>query len=105
MAAVQRQKSGRSMAEPILRFPADAPKRPAGVALGLLARLKQRRRFVLLVLIPAIASIAVLSIYLSGGRYVTTDNAYVGAQKILITPDISGKIGKVTVREGDRVKS
>jgi membrane fusion protein (multidrug efflux system) len=42
--------------------------------------------------------------YLNGGRYVTTDDAYVGAQKVLITPDISGKIEKVVVKEGQQVK-
>ena len=42
--------------------------------------------------------------YLNGGRYVTTDDAYVGAQKVLITPDISGKIEQVVVREGQHVK-
>jgi membrane fusion protein (multidrug efflux system) len=47
--------------------------------------------------------IAGLVFYLNGGRYVTTDDAYVGAQKVLITPDISGKIEKVVVREGQRV--
>jgi membrane fusion protein, multidrug efflux system len=41
--------------------------------------------------------------YLGGGRYVTTDDAYVGAQKVLITPDISGKIERVVVREGQQV--
>jgi membrane fusion protein (multidrug efflux system) len=35
---------------------------------------------------------------------VTTDDAYVGAQKVLITPDISGKIEKVVVKEGQQVK-
>ena len=39
----------------------------------------------------------------NGGRYVTTDDAYVGAQKVLITPDISGKIEKVVVKEGQQV--
>jgi multidrug resistance efflux pump len=29
--------------------------------------------------------------YLASGRYISTDNAYVGAQKVLITPDISGQ--------------
>ena len=33
----------------------------------------------------------------------TTDDAYVGAQKILITPDISGKIINVAVKEGQQV--
>ena len=41
--------------------------------------------------------------YLHGGRYVTTDDAYVGAQKVLITPDISGKIVSVAVKEGQTV--
>jgi membrane fusion protein, multidrug efflux system len=44
-----------------------------------------------------------LGIYLSGGRYISTDNAYVGAQKVLITPDISGKITHIAVREGQHV--
>jgi membrane fusion protein (multidrug efflux system) len=44
-------------------------------------------------------------IYLMGGRYISTDNAYVGAQKVLITPDISGKVIHVAVREGQHVKA
>jgi membrane fusion protein (multidrug efflux system) len=62
------------------------------------------RRTLLLVVLPAIAVIAGLVFYLNGGRYVTTDDAYVGAQKVLITPDISGKIDKVVVKEGQQVK-
>ena len=38
-----------------------------------------------------------------GGRYITTDNAYVGAQKVLITPDVAGKVINVFVREGQHV--
>jgi membrane fusion protein (multidrug efflux system) len=36
---------------------------------------------------------------------VTTDDAYVGAQKVLITPDISGKIISVAVKEGQQVST
>ena len=43
-----------------------------------------------------------LRFYLSGGRYISTDNAYVGAHKVLITPDISGKVISVLVREGQQ---
>src|SRR6202042_1883435 len=56
-----------------------------------------------LVVLPLVLLIAGFTFYLSGGRYVTTDDAYVGAQKVLITPDISGKIEKVVVREGQLV--
>ncbi len=45
-----------------------------------------------------------ISISLSG-RYISTDNAFVGAQKVLITPDISGKIARVMVAEGQRVNA
>ena len=45
-----------------------------------------------------------VAFYLSGGRYISTDNAYVGAQKVLITPDISGKIVHVAIVEGQHVK-
>jgi membrane fusion protein (multidrug efflux system) len=68
-----------------------------------MAGMRRHRRFLLLVVLPILAVIGGLVFYLNGGRYVTTDDAYVGAQKVLITPDISGKIDKVVVREGQQV--
>lgn len=93
------------MADPVLKFPGDqtAPASDAAKA-AKSGRFNKRRRLVLLVVLPLIAGTAGLAFYLSGGRYMTTDNAYVGAQKVLITPDISGKIAKVVVREGQRVQ-
>ena len=93
------------MADPALKTVTDPtlkivtePKQKAGQKLS-----RGRLRLVLLVVVPLIAAIAGLTVYLYGGRTISTDNAYVGAQKVLITPDISGKIAKVTVREGQRV--
>jgi membrane fusion protein, multidrug efflux system len=81
--------------------PVEAP--PAAKS-GLAARFDRKRlRMVLLVGLPAFAVLIGLGFYLSGGRYISTDNAYVGAQKVLITPDISGKIDKIVVREGQHV--
>ena len=60
-------------------------------------------RLVLLVVVPAIAAAAGLHLYLAGGGTITTDNAYIGAQKVLITPDISGKVARIVVREGQQV--
>jgi len=100
------------MADPILKFPPEqkgAPPEKPRIKLAaeprrrLLAGMRRYRRFLLLVVLPLAAAIAGLVFYLNGGRYVTTDDAYVGAQKVLITPDISGKIDKVVVREGQRV--
>jgi membrane fusion protein (multidrug efflux system) len=69
------------------------------------ARSRAGLRLVLLVVIPLIALAGGAYFYLMSGRYISTDNAYVGAQKVLITPDISGKIAKVTVTEGQRVNA
>ena len=72
---------------------------------GLRARLeRQRLRMILLVAIPTLAALVGSIFYLSGGRYISTDNAYVGAQKVLITPDVSGKVVHVGVREGQQVR-
>jgi len=80
-------------------------KTDAGTKSRLAARLgRARLRMILLVGLPVLAALVGLGIYLSGGRYITTDNAYVGAQKVLITPDISGKITHVAVHEGQHVK-
>ena len=64
---------------------------------------RKRLRMILLTVLPAIAVLVGFGVYLSGGRYISTDNAYVGAQKVLITPDISGKIVHVAVVEGQHV--
>ena len=72
---------------------------------GRFARIGRKRlRMILLVGLPALALLAGVGFYLSGGRYIDTDNAYVGAQKVLITPDISDKIIHVAVFEGQHVK-
>jgi membrane fusion protein (multidrug efflux system) len=71
---------------------------------GPLAKLSRGRlRMILLIVLPTVAVIGGLVFYMMGGRYISTDNAYVGAQKVLITPDISGKIVRVAVVEGQHV--
>ena len=39
----------------------------------------------------------------TGGRYISTDNSYVGAQKVLVTPDVSGRVTRAVVTEGQHV--
>jgi membrane fusion protein (multidrug efflux system) len=99
------------MADPVLKFPPEQKGAPAAkprkIAAEprrrLLAAMRRYRRVLLLVVLPLVALIAGVTFYLNGGRYVTTDDAYVGAQKVLITPDVSGKIINVAVKEGQTV--
>lgn len=95
------------MAEPALKLAPDQKAgAPAPLPTGAPKKrgFKRYRRTLLLVVLPIVAVIGGLTLYLNGGRYVTTDDAYVGAQKVLITPDISGKITKIVVKEGQQVK-
>ena len=43
--------------------------------------------------------------WLTSGRYVTTDNAYVQQDMVSVSPDVSGRIVAVNVRENQRVKA
>lgn len=66
---------------------------------------KSSRRLVLLVVIPAIAAVLGLLIYLMGGRYATTDNAYTKADVVSIRPRVAGAVAERLVAENDRVKA
>jgi len=83
------------MAEP--EFPADtpppAPERP-------------RRRWVRPVLLlagPALVLIVGVYLYATGGRFVSTENAYVKANKVQISAQVSGPIIAVAVVENQHV--
>lgn len=69
---------------------------------------KKRRRWLrilLLLVVPVAAAAGGLEIYLNGGRYITTDNAYVAAQKVLVTPEVSGTVDSIAVTEGQKLKA
>jgi len=43
-------------------------------------------------------------VYLISGRYVTSDDSYVHANKLMVSTDVSGLVQSVDVREGQQVK-
>ena len=52
---------------------------------------------------PLVALAAGGYLYLSGGRYVSTDNAYVKADKIAVSADIDGRVVEVFVEADQAV--
>src|ERR1700690_985236 len=44
-------------------------------------------------------------VYLMGGRYVSADDSYVHANKLMVSTDVSGLVKTVNVREGQTVKA
>jgi len=61
------------------------------------------RRILMLGGIGVVALVS-LVLWLTGGRYVSTDDAYVQAAKLTVTTDVSGIVQDVDVREGQRVR-
>lgn len=64
---------------------------------------QRRRRLLLMVVLPSCVIAASVALYLHGGRYVETDNAYVKADKVPISADISGTVLEVLTKENQDV--
>lgn len=62
------------------------------------------RRFILMGLVLVVGAAVAVWVMFSGGRYVETDNAYVKAVRIQISPEISGKVAAVLVEENQLVE-
>ena len=62
-------------------------------------------RRLLMLGIPLSVALVVSGVYLQGGRIAETDNAYVKANKLAISADVSGKVIAVHVRDNQRVSA
>jgi membrane fusion protein (multidrug efflux system) len=66
----------------------------------------KRRRWLRSVLMfggVIIVAVGGLAFWLTGGRYVSTDDAFVDANKLLVSTDVSGLVLEVDVKEGQTV--
>ena len=82
--------------------PPSAPPPPAAQTPITVKPKRRISRFIMLVVIPIAALALGFGWWLSSGRYVSTDNAYVGANKSLIAPQVTGAIAAVHVVEGQQ---
>ncbi|HET7412954.1 MAG TPA: HlyD family secretion protein [Pararhizobium sp.] len=84
-----------------------APLKPVDASEGSASPKKKRRgkRLLLMVVVPLAVVIGGGYMYLTGGRYIGTDNAYVQQTDVAISADVAGKISQVLVHENERVKA
>lgn len=70
------------------------------------ARFGARRitRIVLMIGVPLAAALVALYLYAGGGRYVVTENAYIKANIIAVSADVSGRVVGVNVGDNQPVK-
>jgi len=62
-------------------------------------------RLLLLVAVPALVVLGGLVVWQMGGRYVTSENAYVKADIVQIAPEVAGRVVEVAVRDHAHVNA
>lgn len=64
---------------------------------------RRRKRFILLVGGPTLALLTGLGLYLSAGRYISTEDAYIKADLLPVAAEISGRVIAVSVHKNEVV--
>jgi membrane fusion protein (multidrug efflux system) len=65
---------------------------------------KRNWRLVLMLSVPLLLALIGGYMWLTSGRYVSTDNAYVQLDKVTVSAEVAGPIREVLVRENQRVR-
>jgi membrane fusion protein (multidrug efflux system) len=87
-------------AEPKAAPPGAAAPAPAAAA----PPSNRRRRLLMMASVPIVLALLGGYFWLTGGRYASTDNAYVGQDRVTITADVPGRIVEVAVKTNQPVK-
>jgi membrane fusion protein (multidrug efflux system) len=91
-------------ARPRSEQPLELPSRSKNVSKGVTPGRRRRLRWALFALLP-LALIAGTYWYVTGGRVMSTDNAYVEADKVGISTDVSGIVNAIDVANNQRVEA
>jgi membrane fusion protein (multidrug efflux system) len=75
-----------------------------GVA-GTRRSLRQRLRIPLMLAGPIVVLLGAAYWYLTGGRYVSTDDAYVQAARVQVSTDVSGRVVAIDVKDNEKVNT
>jgi membrane fusion protein, multidrug efflux system len=65
---------------------------------------QERLRLPLMLIAPLVVIGGAVYVYLTSGRYQSTDDAYVQAAQVVISANISGRVSEVDVRDNELVK-
>ena len=81
---------------------------PLNSCLGVAGRrrsLRQRLRLPLMLAGPVVVLLSAAYWYLTGGRYVSTDDAYVQAARVQVSTDVSGRVVAIDVKDNEKVNT
>jgi len=63
------------------------------------------KRRLLLGVVPVVAALAAIGFYLQGSRQVTTEDAYIKADKLYVAAEVAGRISRLSVHEHQQVQA
>jgi membrane fusion protein, multidrug efflux system len=66
--------------------------------------LQERLRLPLMLLAPLVVIGAALYFYFTGGRYQSTDDAYVEAAQMVVSSNVAGRVSEIDIRDNELVK-
>src|SRR5262245_65720817 len=86
--------------------PADVfvPERRWRQRLGSIGFTRRGLRKPLMIGVPLLVAAVAFWLWFTGGRFVSTDNAYIHAPKLMVSSDVSGIVSDVLVHEGQTVR-
>jgi membrane fusion protein (multidrug efflux system) len=90
-----------------MKAPPEGAPKPAAVPEATIAKTRRpnRRRLILMAAVPVLLLLVGAYFWLTGGRYIATDNAYVQQDRVTLTADVPGRIVQVAVGENQHVKA
>jgi membrane fusion protein, multidrug efflux system len=86
---------------PVAHAPSAAP--PAPAAAAALSRRRHRLRWALFLLLPLVLAVGAW-FYVQSSAYMSTDDAYIEADKVGLSTDVSGLVDRIYVRDYQRVE-
>jgi membrane fusion protein (multidrug efflux system) len=98
--------AARQQAKLDVETPVPSPRIDAIAAVPVAAAVRGSRRLarpILMLVVPLLIALGTGYLYLTGGRYVSTDDAYVRADKLAVSTDVSGIVLQIGVHEGETV--
>ncbi|MBR0551779.1 HlyD family secretion protein [Stakelama marina] len=88
---------------PAIDYPAEPEEFAAGAAVAPDRKKRRWKRPLLMISLPLIVAAIAGYVWLTSGRFVSTDNAYVSQDKVAVSSDVAGRIVKVDVDENQHV--
>jgi len=91
--------------DPLVAEPANAAASSPAAPAAPVAKKSTGRRLAIMLAVPVVLAAGGGYFWLTGGRYVETDNAYVKQSKVSVSSDIAGRIISVAVKDNQPVKA